>query len=135
MDDLRSYVTDLDRNVDDLLSRLPIFDDALEARFHLVLKEKKAMITTVLDELANEPSDDQKIKRCLKIIYRDDEVEKLNFQAWKRLCQQNQAVDASVLEHMEQTFSHMKEVLEHVAEGTDHLSARNIRYVAPALYK
>lgn len=135
MRELRSYVEDLNAHVDDLLEHLPMFEDALEQRFHLVLNEKKAMITSVLHELDQDPSNDENIKRYLKIIYRDDEVEKLNFQAWKRLCLQNEAVDASLLEHLEQAFSHMKEVLEHVAEGTDHLSSRNIRYVAPALYK
>ncbi|WP_026702228.1 hypothetical protein [Salibacterium aidingense] len=112
-------------------------DDPLEIRFRLVLEEKKSTIEKLLSYLKEEEMPVySKLVEWVKIIYRDDEVEKLHFQGWKRICQQNNFLKEDKLEEMNDLFNKMSDTLEEaLPDEEDFLREDHIPYVIPTLYR
>ncbi|MGY4690912.1 hypothetical protein [Salibacterium sp. K-3] len=127
----------VDHILSDLLELQYFRDDPLEIRFRLVLEEKKSTIEKLLSYLKEEEVPDySNLVEWVKIIYRNDEVEKLHFQAWKRICQQNNFLKEDKLEKMNHLFNNMSELLEDaLPEEEDFMREDHIPYVIPTLYR
>ncbi|MFC2946835.1 hypothetical protein [Virgibacillus sediminis] len=111
-------------------------DDPLEERVHLILQEKHEILGKLLSYLREEdlPQYSDMIE-WLKIIYRDDETEKLLFQSWKRICSQNHLLEEQILNEMEELFNEMKEELEKaLPDEEDFMKEAHIPYIVPTFY-
>ncbi|MFC3040596.1 hypothetical protein ACFOGI_10095 [Virgibacillus xinjiangensis] len=128
-----SKVKDL---TDRLLEHRYFPEDPLEERVHLILREKQDTLDKLLSYLKEEDVPQySELVEWLKVIYRDDETEKLLFQSWKRICSQNKLLEEQTLQEMEELFNEMKEELEEaLPDEEDFMKEAHIPYIVPTFY-
>ncbi|MFC4402412.1 hypothetical protein [Gracilibacillus xinjiangensis] len=120
-----------------VLDRMPVWENAMEERYVLLLKEKKEAIQIILDELKKNPVMNDEIHKNLNIVYKGDEAGKLLFEQWKRVAEQNNYVNKDELGQLEDYFEEMKKEL---TKAVTHLYEfaggwEKTRFIVPALYR
>lgn len=120
-----------------VMDQTPIWESPTEARYTKVLQEKIETIQQTLEELKKNPQSDKNIGEQLKIIYRDDEKEKLLFEQWKQIAGQSRLINKKELTELENNMKRMKTELEKAAPHVKELitDPEEVHAIIPELYR
>ncbi|SES16949.1 hypothetical protein SAMN04487944_12166 [Gracilibacillus ureilyticus] len=120
-----------------VLDRMPVWENTMEERYVLLLQEKKESIQIILDELMENPVMNEEIHKNLNIVYKGDEAGKLLFEQWKRVAEQNNYVNKDELNQLEDNFEEMKTELTKAVTPLYEFAGgwEKTRFIVPALYR
>ncbi|MBM7552001.1 hypothetical protein [Thalassobacillus pellis] len=134
---LRVHFQYVGKLAEELLEEADLTNTPLEYRYRTALREKETHVRKTLDLLKQKNHDPDNLLNAISIVYKSDEVEKLHFNGWKRLCQQNKTIKEEVLSKLETKFSRMKTELEEAVPYVKSIAKghKDSRIIVPALYR
>ncbi|KAB8136785.1 hypothetical protein F9U64_09775 [Gracilibacillus oryzae] len=122
---------------DRVLDRMPVWENTMEERFTMLLQEKKEAIQIILNGLRETPEMNDEIHKNLHIVYKGDKAEKLIFEQWKRVAEQNNFVNSDELDWLEENFQEMKKELKEAVPSIHEFAGgwEKTRFIVPAQYR